>query len=93
MQLTGTPLPLGADLNRAIADWLDHLSQDRDYTEKTCEAYGRDLAQFNPETTYFNLAIETPNEIELPVITPAAQIARSVKLLVGITECMRVQYE
>ena len=46
MQLTGTPLPLGADLNRAIADWLDHLSQDRDYTEKTCEAYGRDLAQF-----------------------------------------------
>ena len=46
MKLTGTPLPLGADLDQAIVDWLDHLSHDRDYTEKTREAYGRDLEQF-----------------------------------------------
>lgn len=46
MKLTGTPLPLGADLDRSITDWLDHLARDRDYTDKTREAYQRDLDQF-----------------------------------------------
>ena len=45
-KLTGTPLPLGADLDRAIGDWLAHLCLDRDYTDKTREAYQRDLDQF-----------------------------------------------
>lgn len=47
VKLTGTPLPLGADLEGTIADWLVHLSEDRDYTDKTLEAYSRDLAQFS----------------------------------------------
>lgn len=42
-----TPLPLGADLDRTVADWLSHLTLDRDYTDKTHEAYARDLEQFN----------------------------------------------
>jgi integrase/recombinase XerC len=41
-----TPLPLGADLDRAVADWLSHLTEDRDYTARTREAYARDLEQF-----------------------------------------------
>jgi len=46
MKLTGTPLPLGADLERTAGQWLDHLIHERDYTPKTREAYGRDLEQF-----------------------------------------------
>ena len=38
MHLIDTPLPLGDDLDPTIADWLDHLTHDRDYTEKTHEA-------------------------------------------------------
>jgi integrase/recombinase XerC len=46
MESVDTPLPLGADLDRAVDDWLCHLTEDRDYTEKTREAYARDLDQF-----------------------------------------------
>ena len=46
LELTGTPLPLGYDLQRAIATWLDHLALDREFTDKTIEAYRRDLDQF-----------------------------------------------
>lgn len=57
MQLTGTPLPLGADLDRTIADWLDHLTHDRDYSEKTREAYARDLEQF---TSFLRIRLGHP---------------------------------
>ena len=41
-----TTLPLGDDLRRTIETWLDHLSIDRDYTDRTRQAYARDLDQF-----------------------------------------------
>ena len=40
------PLALDSDLDNAIATWLDHLVADRAYSEKTHEAYARDLQQF-----------------------------------------------
>ncbi len=40
------PLALDSDLDDAIATWLDHLVTDRAYSEKTHEAYARDLQQF-----------------------------------------------
>jgi integrase/recombinase XerC len=39
-------LPLGADLDRAVVDWLDHLRHERGHAEKTLEAYARDVRQF-----------------------------------------------
>lgn len=39
-------LPLGADLERAIAAWLSHLRHERAAAEKTLEAYTRDVRQF-----------------------------------------------
>ncbi len=39
-------LPLGADLDRAVAAWLAHLTHERAAAEKTIEAYARDVRQF-----------------------------------------------
>jgi integrase/recombinase XerC len=39
-------LPLGADLEQAVADWLQHLRHERGHAEKTVEAYARDVRQF-----------------------------------------------
>ncbi len=39
-------LPLGADLDRAVAGWLAHLRHERAAAEKTLEAYARDVRQF-----------------------------------------------
>ncbi len=39
-------LPLGADLERAVADWLAHLRHERGHAEKTLDAYARDVRQF-----------------------------------------------
>jgi len=39
-------LPLGADLERAVRDWLAHLRHERGHADKTLEAYGRDVRQF-----------------------------------------------
>ena len=39
-------LPLGADLERAVADWLAHLRHERGHADKTLEAYARDVRQF-----------------------------------------------
>lgn len=39
-------LPLSADLERAVADWLTHLRHGRDASDKTIEAYARDVRQF-----------------------------------------------
>jgi integrase/recombinase XerC len=40
------PLMLDSDLDCAITAWLDHLLVDRAYSDKTHEAYARDLQQF-----------------------------------------------
>jgi integrase/recombinase XerC len=39
-------LPLGADLDRAVSDWLAYLRHERGHAEKTLEAYARDVRQF-----------------------------------------------
>jgi integrase/recombinase XerC len=39
-------LPLGADLERAVAQWLAHLRHERGHADKTLEAYARDVRQF-----------------------------------------------
>ena len=39
-------LPLGADLDRAVGDWLAHLRHERGHADKTLEAYARDVRQF-----------------------------------------------
>lgn len=39
-------LPLGADLERAVASWLAYLRHERGHAEKTLEAYERDVRQF-----------------------------------------------
>jgi integrase/recombinase XerC len=39
-------LPLAADLDAAIGDWLFHLRHGRGHAEKTLEAYERDVRQF-----------------------------------------------
>lgn len=39
-------LPLSADLNAAVKDWLAHLRHERGHAEKTLEAYERDVRQF-----------------------------------------------
>lgn len=39
-------LALDADLGDALARWLDHLIADRAYSDKTREAYARDIEQF-----------------------------------------------
>lgn len=39
-------LPLGADLDRAVAGWLAHLQHERGHADKTLEAYARDVRQF-----------------------------------------------
>lgn len=39
-------LPLGADLDRAVSDWLGYLRHERGHAEKTLEAYERDVRQF-----------------------------------------------
>jgi integrase/recombinase XerC len=39
-------LPLGADLERAVARWLEHLRHERGHADKTLEAYDRDVRQF-----------------------------------------------
>lgn len=43
---TQTELPLGADLDRAVSDWLAYLRHERGHAEKTLEAYERDVRQF-----------------------------------------------
>jgi integrase/recombinase XerC len=42
----GGVMPLGDDLRCAIDDWLEHLAFERDASEKTLEAYARDIRQF-----------------------------------------------
>ena len=39
-------LPLGADLDRAVGDWLAYLRHERGSAEKTLDAYARDVRQF-----------------------------------------------
>ena len=39
-------LPLGADLDRAIGDWLAYLRHERGHADKTLDAYARDVRQF-----------------------------------------------
>lgn len=39
-------LPLGADLDEAVARWLAHLRHERGHAGKTLEAYARDVRQF-----------------------------------------------
>lgn len=39
-------LPLGADLERAVAAWLSYLRHERGHADKTLEAYERDVRQF-----------------------------------------------
>ena len=39
-------LPLGADLEQAVAAWLAHLRHERAAAEKTLQAYARDVRQF-----------------------------------------------
>ena len=39
-------LPLGADLDRAVGDWLAYLRHERGAAEKTLDAYARDVRQF-----------------------------------------------
>ena len=39
-------LPLSADLERAVAAWLEHLRHERGHAEKTLEAYACDVRQF-----------------------------------------------
>jgi len=39
-------LPLSADLDRALGNWLAHLRHERAAAEKTLEAYARDVRQF-----------------------------------------------
>lgn len=39
-------LPLGADVERAVAGWLTHLRHERGHADKTLEAYERDVRQF-----------------------------------------------
>lgn len=39
-------LPLGADLDRAVAEWLAHLGHERGHAAKTLDAYARDVRQF-----------------------------------------------
>lgn len=39
-------LPLGADLERAVAAWLGHLRHERGHADRTLEAYDRDVRQF-----------------------------------------------
>jgi len=38
-------LPLGADLEQAVAGWLDQLTEIKGYSAKTREAYARDVGQ------------------------------------------------
>jgi integrase/recombinase XerC len=39
-------LPLGADLDGAVGDWLAHLRHERGHAAKTLDAYARDVRQF-----------------------------------------------
>lgn len=39
-------LPLGADLDRAVAAWIAHLRSERGLSSNTLEAYSRDTRQF-----------------------------------------------
>jgi len=39
-------LPLGADLDRAVAAWISHLRSERGLSANTLEAYSRDTRQF-----------------------------------------------
>jgi integrase/recombinase XerC len=39
-------LPLGADLDRAVAAWITHLRSERGLSANTLEAYSRDTRQF-----------------------------------------------
>jgi integrase/recombinase XerC len=43
---TDAALPAAADLSAAAAAWLAHLAGERRLSERTIEAYGRDLRQF-----------------------------------------------
>lgn len=38
-------LPLGADLDRAVGDWLAYLRHERGHADKTLDAYARDVRQ------------------------------------------------
>ncbi|MFA5901696.1 MAG: tyrosine recombinase XerC [Hyphomicrobium sp.] len=45
-EATEPGLPLGADVERAVAAWLTHLRHERGHADKTLEAYERDVRQF-----------------------------------------------
>ena len=45
-RLDSPDLPLGADLEQAVAGWLAHLRHERAAADKTIEAYARDVRQF-----------------------------------------------
>jgi integrase/recombinase XerC len=44
--LDSPDLPLGGDLEQAVAGWLAHLHHERAAADKTVEAYARDVRQF-----------------------------------------------
>jgi integrase/recombinase XerC len=44
--LDSPDLPLGGDLEQAVAGWLAHLRHERAAADKTVEAYARDVRQF-----------------------------------------------
>jgi integrase/recombinase XerC len=44
--LDSPDLPLGGDLEQAVAGWLAHLRYERAAADKTVEAYARDVRQF-----------------------------------------------
>lgn len=39
-------LPLGGDVDDALAAWLSHLAAEKGHSAATCEAYARDVRQF-----------------------------------------------
>jgi integrase/recombinase XerC len=43
---SGSGLPLGSDLARAVENWLAHLTHERGHSDNTRQAYERDVRQF-----------------------------------------------
>jgi len=61
-------LQLSRPLQEAVADWLDHLAGERNYSDLTREAYGRDLRQF---LSYWQAQLgRQPSLADLEILEP-----------------------